>query len=54
MSKEEVKPEKKLNRHVTVALNHLNQRRDSLIAKRAELTKEIEEIDKGILALSGE
>lgn len=41
----------KLNRHVKIALNHLNQRRTALIEKRAQLTKEIEELDAAILAL---
>ena len=44
-------PAKKLNRHVVVALNHLNQRRTALLEKRAQLTKEIEELDAAILAL---
>ena len=42
---------KKVSRHVTIALNHLNKRRDALIEKRAALTKEIEELDAAILAL---
>jgi hypothetical protein len=41
----------KQNRHVTIALNHMNKRRDVLLAKRAEINKEIEELDAGILAL---
>ena len=44
-------PAKKLNRHVVIALNHMNQRREALIEKRAQLTKEIEELDAAILAL---
>jgi hypothetical protein len=44
-------PKKTYNRHITIALNHLNKRRDALLAKRAELTKEIEEVDAAILAL---
>jgi hypothetical protein len=44
----------KKNRHVVIALNHMNKRRDALLEKRAALTKEIEELDAGILALSGE
>jgi len=48
---EEQAPAKKLNRHVVVALNHLNQRRTALLEKRAQLTKEIEELDAAILAL---
>ena len=42
---------KKPNRHVTIALNHLNKRRTALLAKRAEINKEIEELDASILAL---
>lgn len=42
---------KKLNRHVVIALNHMNKRRSALLAKRAELTREIEELDAAILAL---
>ena len=42
---------KKLNRHVVIALNHMNKRRESLLEKRAEITKEIEELDAAILAL---
>lgn len=44
-------PAKKLNRHVVIALKHMNQRREVLLAKRAEVTKEIEELDAAILAL---
>ena len=39
------------NRHVVIALNHMNKRRESLLVRRAELTKEIEELDAAILAL---
>ena len=42
---------KKINRHIVVALNHLNQRRTALLEKRAQMTKEIEELDAAILAL---
>ena len=42
---------KKLNRHVTIALRHLNVQREKLLTKRADLTKQIDEIDKAILAL---
>lgn len=44
-------PDRKPSRHVTIALNHLNKRREALLSKRAELTKEIEELDAAILAL---
>lgn len=42
---------KKLNRHVVIALNHMNKRRSILIDQRAKLTREIEELDAAILAL---
>lgn len=42
---------KKLNRHVSVALSHLNKRRGALLQKRSILTKEIEELDAAILVL---
>lgn len=42
---------KRHNRHVQIALDHLGKRRVVLLAKRAQLTKEIEEIDSAILAL---
>jgi hypothetical protein len=41
----------KKNRHVVIALNHMNKRRDALLEKRAALTKEIDELDAAILAL---
>lgn len=41
----------KKNRHVVIALNHMNKRRGALLEKRAQLTKEIEELDAAILAL---
>lgn len=49
MGKNEV--EKKRNRHVVVAINHMNKRQPALIEQRAKLTKEIEELDAAILAL---
>ena len=50
--REEVKQEpRKLNRHVVIALNHMNKRRSALLDKRSQLTKEIEELDAAILAL---
>lgn len=42
---------KKQNRHVTVALNHLHKRREALLAQRAAITEQIEELDAAILAL---
>ena len=49
---EEPKPEpRKLNRHVVIALAHMNKRRSALLEKRSQLTKEIEELDAAILAL---
>ena len=44
-------PVKKLNRHVVIALKHMNARREALLEKRAGLTREIEELDAAILAL---
>ena len=41
----------KKNRHVVIALSHMNKRREALLVKRAALTKEIEELDAAILAL---
>ena len=41
----------KKNRHVTIALRHLNVQLEKLLTKRADLTKQIEEIDNAILAL---
>lgn len=41
----------KKNRHVVIALNHMNKRRGALVDQRAKLTKEIEELDAAILAL---
>ena len=49
---DEVKPApRKLNRHVVIALAHMNKRRSALLDKRSQLTKEIEELDAAILAL---
>ncbi len=42
---------RKQNRHVVVALNHLNKRRDALLKQRNKLTDEIEQIDEAILSL---
>jgi hypothetical protein len=36
---------------VTIALNHMHKRREALLSKRADLTKEIAELDAAILAL---
>lgn len=44
-------PAKKVNRHVVLAVAHLNKRREALLAKRRELDEEIEGIDQAILAL---
>lgn len=41
----------KPNRHISIALGHLNKRRDVLLLKRAAIEKEIGEIDQAILAL---
>ena len=45
---------RKVNRHVVIALNHMNQRREALLVKAAALRKEIEELDQAILALNPE
>lgn len=45
--------EKKPNRHVTIALNHMNKQRDSLNAKISTLTAERDGLDAAILALDG-
>jgi hypothetical protein len=47
----EVKEAKKLNRHVVIALAHMNKRRAVLLEQKAKVTKEIEELDAAILAL---
>jgi hypothetical protein len=50
--KRAVEPVKqKANHHVRIALKHLTTRREIVLAKRAQLTKEIEELDAAILAL---
>lgn len=41
----------KKNRHVVVALAHMNKRRDALLAQRRKIDSEIEELDQAILAL---
>ena len=43
--------ETKKNRHVVIALNHLNKQRNKLLSQRDKLTKEIEGLDAAILAL---
>jgi prefoldin subunit 5 len=43
--------EQKQNRHVNVALNHLQVRRDALAAKVALLNAELEKLDAAIKAL---
>jgi hypothetical protein len=50
-AEQEKQAPKKLNRHLVIALNHMNQRRTALLEKRAVITKEIEELDAAILAL---
>lgn len=51
IAQEQPQTARKQSRHITVALSHLNKRREPLIERRAQLTKEIEEIDQAILAL---
>jgi hypothetical protein len=41
----------KKNRHVVIALAHMNKRRDALVAQRDEISDEIEELEAAILAL---
>lgn len=41
----------KVNRHVSIALNHLHKRRDALGAQNAKIAKEILEINTAIEAL---
>jgi hypothetical protein len=48
---DERKPEKKLNRHVVIALRHMCLRRDVLLAKIDDLTKELDDLDSSIKAL---
>ena len=43
--------ETKKNRHVVIALNHMNKQRNKLLSQRDKLTKEIEGLDAAILAL---
>ncbi len=51
MEAAEPKEVKKLNRHVVIALNHMNQRKRILVDKRGAIQKEIEELDAAIQAL---
>lgn len=49
------KPEpKKLNHHLRIAFNHMEKRKSVLLTKRAEITKEIDEIDASLLAFNKE
>lgn len=41
----------KKNRHVTIALNHLNKRLASLLCQKGKLDIEIEEVTEAITAL---
>lgn len=41
----------KKNRHVVVALNHMNKRRETLVAQRDKIDAEIKELDTAIAAL---
>jgi hypothetical protein len=41
----------KKNRHVVIALAHMNKRRDALIYQREKISDEIEELEAAILAL---
>ena len=44
-------PAQKKNRHVVIALAHMNKRRDALINQRDKISDEIEELEAAILAL---
>lgn len=50
LNDERIEP-KTHNRHVTVALNHLHKRRDSLNAAKAKIDLELNEIVEAIQAL---
>ncbi len=43
--------EVKKNRHVVIALNHLKQRREALLAQSDKITAQIAELDEAIKAL---
>jgi hypothetical protein len=51
---DERKPEKKVARHVAVALRHLNAQRDKLAEKIASDQSELDSLDASIAALSPE
>lgn len=51
MGDEQVAPAKKLNRHVTIALNHLRKRRSVLEAQDKDIQRQLEEVDTAIEAL---
>ncbi len=51
LNDERIEP-KKVNRHVQVALNHMNIRKAKLTAQVDALNKEIEDLDDAIGALS--
>lgn len=44
-------PAVKLNRHIVIALAHMNKRRAALLKNRAVIDKELGEIDASILAI---
>lgn len=44
-------PTKKLNRHVVIAQNHMNKRREVLLRNRKVIDEELEGLDAAILAL---
>lgn len=48
---DEKTPEVKKNRHVTIALNHLDKRRDALTTQNNKLTAERDEVDAARKAL---
>jgi len=51
---DERKPEKKVARHVAIALRHLNAQRDKLAQKIKDEQAELDSLDASIAALSPE
>ena len=51
MDEKQAAAAKKVNRHVVIALRHMNKRRYALMEQRDRLVEEIKELDTAILAL---
>ena len=51
---DERKPDKKLNRHVVIAINHMKKRRLTLISQSESLKREIDDLDEALAALNQE